>query len=164
MTQPIGEIINFTGKIKELLSEPTLDRAYSTASTILLSITLVKLFLLVINPSDTIDYWMIGFMFVVSGFLALVAYLYRKFDQSNREAELKRKTEWANTRYLLEHKHLNEMDLLITQTPDILGQIEHVKDLFENITLTLAEAIRTRAKNNGIPEEQESVSFNPGVE
>lgn len=152
MTTPVGEIINLKDKLKQLLAEPTLDKSWALASSILVSAAIIKVFVVMLTPTTMIDYIWVSFMFAVAGFCSVVAFLYRNFDQTSRDADLKRKTDWANTRYLLEHRHLNATDILLDDVPSIQESIEHVKDLFENITLMLAEAIKVRAETNGTKE------------
>lgn len=156
MSISISETINLKDKLKSLLAEPTLDRAYSTAASILLSAAIVKVFIILLIPPEFIDYVWITFMFLVSFLCMVIAFFYRKFDQDTRDTEHFRKISLMKEKYLIEHKHLDKTEIRLDALEILAQEMEQLKELFEHITKGLVNHIRKEDEATKKEEDESS--------
>ena len=163
MSDKIPEYMGLKTKIQALMNEPTLDKFCSSFMSVILSYTFIAIVLGVFKPEVETNYFWIAFLVIIGLFVGLFGFFYKKNDQDPRNQELKRKTDWSNTRYLLEHKHLDNIEDKIDYLPELLGEMAMLREVISTFITGLGEKIvKIEVAEN--PPVEVSSEVPPGVE
>lgn len=135
----ILSMISLKDRLKQLFLEPTLDKAFTTFSTIMLGTFVVTLF----TPlfSSTIQYELLLIQGVSCILSAIAGLLFKHFDQTAREASSERLKKEIEFDYLIKNPKLKETEIF-------MNQLEVYNDRLTVLCQLVETALNIKIKDN----------------
>ena len=136
----ILSMVALRDRIKQILMEPTLDKAFNGFASIMLVTFLVT----IVSPliGGQIQYELLIVQGVACILSAIAGLLFKKFDQDARDKASDRLKAEINHQYLLENPKLKDTEIF-------LDQLEVYNDQLRVLTQLVESALNIKIKENG---------------
>lgn len=149
-------MIGLRDRIKQILLEPTLDKAFTTFASIMLVTLLVTMFAPFFTGEMQLELLIVQAVFCVGS--AVAGLLFKKYDQPARDAASDRLKKQIEFDYLIKNPKLKETEITLSALEDIRDELSLLRQI---LCVAVKDQINGGTLDKGMDPATKDISTTP---